>query len=27
MMEILMLVVWFGLKLVFITIPAWIAKR
>jgi len=27
MMEMLMLVVWFGLKLVFITIPAWIAKR
>jgi len=26
-MEMLMLVVWFGLKLVFITIPAWIAKR
>jgi len=27
MMEMLMFAVWFGLKLVFITIPAWIAKR
>ena len=27
MMEMLMFAVWFGLKLVFIIIPAWIAKR
>ncbi len=27
MMEMLMFAVWFGLKLVFITIPGWIAKR
>jgi Zn-dependent protease with chaperone function len=27
MMELLMFAVWFGLKLVFITIPGWIAKR
>jgi hypothetical protein len=27
MMELLMFAVWFGLKLVFITIPHWIAKR
>jgi hypothetical protein len=26
-MEMLMLAVWFGLKLAFVTIPAWIAKR
>jgi hypothetical protein len=27
MMEMLMFAVWFGLKLVFITIPVWIARR
>jgi hypothetical protein len=27
MMEMLMLAVWFGLKLAFVTIPGWIAKR
>jgi hypothetical protein len=27
MMELVMFAVWFGLKLVFITIPGWIAKR
>ena len=27
MMELVMFAVWFGLKLLFITIPGWIAKR